>query len=119
VDDSRFHFQGLRLTALISTAIGSKQFSWSDEVENIGGREASLQMLYHFNIGQPLLRPGARITAPIGTVAPHTQVAATEGVETWNIMPAPRPGSAEQVFICDLAADQAGETRLMVSSLSD
>ena len=28
------------------------EFSWSDEVENISGRDASLQLLYHFNIGQ-------------------------------------------------------------------
>jgi Domain of unknown function (DUF4432) len=76
VDESRFHFQSLRLTALISTTIGSNDFSWSDEVENIGGRDASLQMLYHFNIGQPLLRPRARISAPISTVAPLTEVAA-------------------------------------------
>src|SRR4051812_48935104 len=70
VDESRFHFQSLRLTTSLSTKFGSNEFSWSDEVENIGGRDATLQMLYHFNIGQPLLRAGARLTAPIGTVAP-------------------------------------------------
>ncbi len=59
VDESRFHFQALRLTTSISTDFGSDSFSWTDEVENIGGRDATLQMLYHFNIGQPLLRPGA------------------------------------------------------------
>jgi hypothetical protein len=99
--------------------IGSNEFSWSDEVENIGGRDATLQMLYHFNIGQPLLRSGARITAPLRTVAPLTQVAAKEGVDTWNIMPPPRPGSAEQVYVLDLAADDAGETRVLVSGLTD
>src|SRR5438270_7816966 len=49
VDESRFHFQSLRLTTTISTEIGSNEFTWSDEVENIGGRDALLQMLYHFN----------------------------------------------------------------------
>jgi hypothetical protein len=117
VDDSRFHFQSLRLTSSISTRLGSNEFSWRDEVENIGGRDATLQMLYHFNIGQPLLRAGARITAPIVFVAPLTQVAAKEGIETWNVMPPPRPGSAEQVFGLDLSADDVGETRVLVSGL--
>ncbi len=118
VDEARFHFQALRLTTSISTKVGSNEFSWSDEVENIGGREATMQMLYHFNIGQPLLKPGARIVAPIATVAPKTEVAAHEGVETWNIMPAPRPGSDEQVYVCDLVADTAGDTRVLVSGLA-
>jgi hypothetical protein len=119
VDESRFHFQSLRLTTSITTAFGSDEFSWTDEVENIGGRDATLQMLYHFNIGQPLLRPGARISAPVAMVAPLTKVAAREGVEQWNIMPSPRPGSAEQVYVLDLAADDAGDTRVLVSGLTD
>ena len=119
VDEARFHFQSLRLTTSISTAVGSNELTWSDEVENIGGREATLQMLYHFNIGQPLLRVGARISAPIATVAPLTQVAAKEGVETWNVMPPPRPGSAEQVYVLDLAADATGDTRVVVSGLTN
>ncbi len=119
VDESRFHFQSLRLTSSISTSIGSNEFSWSDEVENIGGRDASLQLLYHFNIGQPLLKPGSRITAPLGTVAPLTKVAADEGVATWNLMPPSRPGSAEQVFVLDLAADDSGNTGMLVDRLSN
>jgi len=117
VDETRFHFQSLRLRSSISTNIGSNQFSWTDEVENIGGRHATLQMLYHFNIGQPLLKPGVKISAPLGTVAPRTEVAAKKGIDTWNMMPPPRPGSAEQVYVCDLAADSAGDTRILVSGL--
>ncbi len=119
VDESRFHFQSLRLTTTISTKLGSNEFSWTDEVENIGGRDASLQMLYHFNIGQPLLQAGARIVAPVATVAPMTQVAVKEGIENWNIMPPPRPGSAEQVYVLDLAANDAGETRVLVGGLTN
>jgi hypothetical protein len=119
VDESRFHFQSLRLSTTVATTIGSNEFSWSDEVENIGGRDASLQMLYHFNIGQPLLRGGAKIVAPVAKVAPLTQVAAKEGIDTWNIMPPPRPGSAEQVYVLDLAAENSGETRVLVRGLSN
>ncbi len=119
VDEARFIFQSLRLTTSISTKIGSNEFTWTDEVENIGGRDASLQMLYHFNIGQPLLQPGSLITAPIKTVAPKTEVAAKEGIETWNIVPPSRPGSDEQVYVCDLAADAAGDTQVLMSGLTN
>jgi hypothetical protein len=119
VDESRFHFQSLRLTTAITTAIGANEFSWADQVENIGGRDAVLQMLYHFNIGQPLLRGGTRIVAPIASVAPLTQVAAKEGIEKWNVMPPPRAGSSEQVYCLELAASDAGETRVLVSDLTD
>lgn len=118
VEECRFHFQSLRLTSTISTTHGSNQFTWTDEVENIGGRDAQLQMLYHFNLGQPLLQPGAKIYAPLNMVAPHTQAAAEEGVETWNVMPPPRPRSAEQVYFTDLAADSKGDTSVLVSSLT-
>jgi hypothetical protein len=107
------------LTTSITTSIGSNQFSWNDEVENIGGREAMMQMLYHFNIGQPLLKAGARIHAPIATVAPLTKVAADEGIDTWNIMPPPRPGSAEQVYVAELAADESGNTHVLVTGLAN
>lgn len=119
VDECRFHFQSLRLTSAISTTFGSDEFTWNDEVENIGGRDAILQMLYHFNIGQPLLKVDAKIAAPALVVAPHTQVAAQEGMERWNIMPPPRPASSEQVYLFDLAADAAGETRVLVRGLTD
>ena len=119
LDESRFHFQSLRLTSSISTKFGANEFSWTDEVENIGGREASLQMLYHFNIGQPMLQPGSRISAPLLAVAPLTQVAAAAGIETWNLMPPPSPGSDEQVYVADLAADTDGNRQVLVSGLAD
>lgn len=119
VDESRFHFQSLRLTTSISTSIGSTEFTWSDDVENIGGRNATMQMLYHFNIGQPLLKAGSLITAPLGTVAPHTKVAVEAGIATWNTMPPPQPGSSEQVFVTNLASDKSSNTGVLVSNLSN
>jgi hypothetical protein len=119
IDESRFHFQSLRLTTSLTTGFGSNEFAWTDEVENVGGRDATLQMLYHFNVGQPQLRPGARIVAPVRAVAPLTQVAAQEGIERSHVMPPPRPGSAEQVYCAEMLADNAGNTRVLLSGLED
>jgi hypothetical protein len=119
IDESRFLFQSLRLTTTITTSVGSDEFTWTDEVENIGGRDAIMQMLYHFNIGQPLLQAGARITAPIVAISPKTKVAADAGIDAWNIMPPPRADSSEQVFVTDLAADDGGNTGVLVSGLEN
>jgi hypothetical protein len=119
IDETRFHFHSLRLTTTLTTAFGSNEFTWTDEIENVGGRDTTMQMLYHFNIGQPLLQPGATITAPIAMAAPWTQVAARDGIENWNIMPPPQPGSAEQGYLLDLLADDAGDTRVLISGLVD
>jgi hypothetical protein len=119
VDEARLFFQSLRLTTTLTTRIGSDEFAWTDEVENVGGRDASLQMLYHFNIGKPLLKSGARITAPLGMVAPKTEVAASAGIDAWNVMPPPRPESSEQVYVLDLAADGDGNTSVLLSELAD
>lgn len=119
VEESRFFFQSLRMTTSITTAIGSNEFSWTDEVESFSARDAVMQMLYHFNIGLPLLRPGARITAPVDVVAPKTNVAAEEGVDQWNVFPPPRPDSAEQVYFLELLANDAGATGVLVSGLAE
>jgi galactose mutarotase-like enzyme len=119
VDETRFHFHALRLTSTLTTAIGSNEFAWTDEVQNIGGRDASIQMLYHFNVGQPLLKSGAEVTAPVAAVAPWTQIAAKAGTERWNIMPPPQPGSAEQGYLVDMLTDDAGNTRVLLSGLTD
>lgn len=119
VDEARIFFQSLRLTSTLTTSIGSNHFTWTDEVENIGGRDASMQMLYHFNVGLPLLRAGARVAAPIAAVAPKTDVAASAGIDTWNIIPPPRADSSEQVYVADLAADTSGDTRVLLNDLAN
>ncbi len=119
VEESRFFFQSLRMTTSITTSIGSSEFAWTDEVENFSARDAVMQMLYHFNIGLPLLRPGVRITAPVGIVAPKTKVAAEEGVDKWHLFPPPRGNSSEQVYCFNLFSTDVGETRVLVSGLTD
>ena len=119
VEETRFHFQSLMLTTSLTTAFDSTEFAWTDEVKNIGGREATLQMLYHFNVGQPLLVPGSRLTAPVSIVAPLAHAATRSGIDNWNTMPPAMPGSKEQVFCCKLLADDGGDTRVLLSRLAN
>ncbi len=117
VEESRFHFQKLRLTASITTSFDSTSFTIDDEVINYGGTEATMQMLYHINVGQPLLEPGSQIVAPTRAVAPH-DAAATEHVDSWDRLAPPLAGAPEQCFFFDLLSDQDGETQVLLKNQS-
>ncbi|MBN1852479.1 MAG: aldose 1-epimerase family protein [Pirellulales bacterium] len=113
VDESRIHFQKLRLVTAITTSLDSTSFAWHDTVENIGGKAAEMQMLYHINVGEPILTPGSKLVAPVASMAPRDSVA-MEGVASWNILGPPEPNSIEQVFFFQLAANNDGQTQVLL-----
>ncbi len=116
IDECRFHFQKLRLTASITTSFDSTSFTINDDVINFGGTPAIMQMLYHINVGEPLLKSGARIVAPIRALAPHDQ-AATAHVDSWDRVGPPVAGAPEQCFFFDLLAEKNGETQVLIKNL--
>jgi len=113
VDESRFHFQKLRLTSTIKTKAGEAGFSIHDEVTNLSAGPGEFQMLYHINFGAPLLEAGARVVAPIKTLVPRNNRAA-EGVAKWDHYPAPQAGFEEQVYFIELLGNQDGATQALL-----
>jgi hypothetical protein len=115
VEETRFLFTNLRLTSTISTTIGSSIIRVRDEVENLASREAQMQLLYHINLGAPLLEEGAQALVPVRMVAPRTPRAA-EGIDAWNEYGAPQSGFAEQVYFFDLHADADENTAVLLKN---
>jgi hypothetical protein len=115
VEETRFHFQKLRLTAAVTTSFNSGSFTLQDDVTNFGGTAATMQMLYHINIGAPLLDPGSRLVAPIAKVAPRNRHAA-EGLGSWQTMAAPMAGYEEQVYFAELTGDGDGSTQVLLKN---
>jgi hypothetical protein len=115
VEETRFHHQKLRLTAAVTTSFNSASFTLNDTVENFGGTPATMQMLYHINIGQPLLDPGSRLVAPVAKVAPRNAHAAT-GIGAWQTFPAPMAGYQEQVYFAELTGDRQGNTQVLLKN---
>ncbi len=103
----------LELTTTYTTIPGSNRLVIHDRVVNKAGEAGELQMLYHCNLGPPLLEAGSRIVAPIREVAPLTPRAA-EGIDALETYAAPHPGFAEQVYAYDLLADASGKTLAML-----
>ena len=66
-------------------------------MKNIGNREAPLQMLYHCNIGYPMLSEHTILDIPSMNVKPRNQHAA-EGIPAWMKMEPPQHGYEEMCY---------------------
>jgi hypothetical protein len=115
IEESRFHFQKLRLLAAVTTSLNSTSFTIHDQVENFGGTDAEMQMLYHINLGEPLLEEGARIVAPIHKAEPH-DLAAIANTQTWDRYETPTADAPEQCFFLDLISDDDKQTQVMLKN---
>ncbi|MGD9719837.1 MAG: aldose 1-epimerase family protein [Pirellulales bacterium] len=115
VDETRFLFQKLRLTASYKTTPGRSGLTIADEVTNLSGNPAELQLLYHINFGPPILDPGAKIVAPVKAIVPRDPRAAA-GIKTWDSYPNEQAGFSEQVYFFELAADKSGHTQVLLKN---
>lgn len=113
--ESKLFFKRLRLRARIAVTAQSADVHLIDEVTNELSAPATAQMLYHINVGVPLLGAGAKVLAPIARLAPKNELSAGE-VDHWNQMPAPQAGYTERVYFAQLACDQHGKTAAMLRS---
>lgn len=115
VEETRFHFLKLRMTTTVKTKAGEMGFRIRDEIENLSGSPAEMQMLYHVNFGEPLLDGGSRFVAPLKTVVPRNDHAAS-GIATWDSYAAPQAGSEEQVYFMELLAGGDGRTQTLLKN---
>jgi galactose mutarotase-like enzyme len=115
VDETRFLFQKLRLKSTYKTKVGQSGLTVIDEVSNLSGNPAELQLLYHINFGPPILDPGAKVLAPIKALVPRDPRAA-EGMSDWDSFPNEQAGFSEQVYFFELLADGEGKTQVMLKN---
>ncbi|HEX3445744.1 MAG TPA: aldose 1-epimerase family protein [Chthoniobacterales bacterium] len=116
IDESVMFGPHLRLTAEISTQIGTPEITLNDSITNLGDSPQEFQTLYHINFGPPLLGAGSQFIAPIKHVAPRDKRAA-EGLASWNQYTGPHaPGYTEQVYLMELWDDQEGQTEALLKS---
>ena len=103
---ARVFGENLRLTRRISTGLGSSQILIQDRVENLGTTTSPLMILYHINLGFPLLDETCYLMAEPHPVQPRDAAAA--GLSDWMRFQPPTQGYGEQVFYHDLPADNQG-----------
>ena len=90
---------GRKLTLRRTIAVSKEEncFSIEDEIENTGDQTESLEILYHMNMGYPLLDEDSVITIPSAEVLPRDDHAA-EDIANWMHMEKPQAGYQERCY---------------------
>jgi len=76
MNDSQMFGYCLELTRTFRFRYGENSFTFTDRVENTGCRTSPLMMLYHFNMGYPLLCEDSKLIIPTRKIRPRTPHAA-------------------------------------------
>ena len=105
----------LHLQRRIEADLGGNEVRLSDRVVNAGFALTPHMLMYHINLGYPVIDEGARYLAPIRQVVWATHEAALKAQRTgYRRCPGPRQGFAEQVWEHAMAADAAGHVPVAV-----
>jgi hypothetical protein len=97
----------LALYRTVEVELGNSMMTLCDSVVNEGSYQSPLMMLYHINLGWPLLDDGTQLLLNARSFVPR-DAEATKGVATATTFPSPILGYREQVFFHDLVADNKG-----------
>jgi hypothetical protein len=101
------HGYQLRLTRTYELSMTAPEIRLHDRVTNLTDKPVPLMILYHFNLGYPMVRTGSRLEQT-GTTMPRDDDA-RQGLATWAEYHEAQPGYAEQVFFHHVRA-RDGET---------
>ena len=101
-----FH-ENLTLTRRVHTKLGEKRFWIEDTITNEGFSATPYMLLYHCNLGWPVVDEGSEMISPSRQVAPRDEVA-RDGKESWMKFHGPTHDYGEKVYFHDMAADDAG-----------
>ncbi|WP_150461585.1 aldose 1-epimerase family protein [Nesterenkonia ebinurensis] len=99
--------ENLLLRRTLRAQIGSTMFSLEDTVTNEGLETSGHMILYHVNLGWPLLDERAALDIESVKVTPRDDDAAA-GVARWRSIEPPQEGYREQVFLHDFRHTPTG-----------
>jgi Domain of unknown function (DUF4432) len=105
----------LELATEFSTRAGSRRFCLRDTITNRGSGPEEFSVLYHINLGPPLLGDGARLLAPVHSVA-AMNAKSVRRLGTFRRYHGPRRGAREEVFALRLRPDRAGRAVIALAN---
>lgn len=110
--------ENLVLRRRVETTLDGRGIRWTDEVTNEGRQPGPHMLLYHINLGAPLIGPGARLGIPSLGIDWATDNADPGSGEHLEILP-PTTGFAEQAFLHRLAARSDGMAEVVLVNEED
>ncbi len=103
----------LSLHRKITCQYEERKITLNDTVTNVGARKTRHMILYHCNIGYPLLSPTSELYIPSLTVTPRDAHAAS-GLDRWMKTEIPDPQYAEMCYYHQLKKDENNRARVAV-----
>jgi hypothetical protein len=114
VSESQMFGESVRLDRRLHVTLGTNRLTLRDTVTNEGGTRRPHMLLYHCNMGFPLLDIGSQLHLSQKAMRPR-DAQAQLGLREWNRGGPPDPQFAEQVFIHEPAARDGRARAMMVN----
>jgi hypothetical protein len=100
----------LLLRRRIEARVGESRLHVYDEVVNVGHDRTPHMLLYHVNVGWPVVDEGSELLVPATAV----EARGDHPVDGYRVFEAPQPGFVEQVFEHEVAAEPDGRVPVAV-----
>jgi len=104
MNEGRIFQDQLSLRRNIKCYYQDKSIEITDKVTNEGYKTAQHMILYHCNIGYPILSPSSEVIIPSLEVIGRNEHSVS-GINDWNKVQAPTPGYEEMCYYHKLKAD--------------
>jgi len=105
--------ENILLRRRVEATLGDSRFRIQDVVRNEGYESSPLMILYHINVGFPVVDDGSELIYSARESTPRDEVAKPGFGERARFSP-PIPGYREQVFFHDLNVDEEGYVRAAI-----
>lgn len=107
VRESSVFGYNLELKRKISMKMGEDKLFIDDTVKNIGFKNSPHMIIYHINVGFPVLDKDSVLVEPESKVIPFDENA-RKGLKNYSTFSEPVRGYKENVFLHDIKADKSG-----------
>lgn len=97
VPDEVLFGRKLRLRRMLRVKFIENRFTLTDTIENTGDRTEPFEILYHMNLGYPLLDEDSKLSINSICVSPRDDHAAKH-MDSWQTMEPPTPGYQERCY---------------------
>ncbi len=95
----------LALKRVIEISKKSNEFTVTDVIKNTGDKTQPIELLYHLNMGYPLLDEDSVVTVPSSEVIPRDEHAKSD-LENWSKMEKPQAGYQERCYYHKFSDDR-------------
>ncbi len=114
--ESRLFFKRFQLRSRLTVHVNSAVVEIEDTIINAAAQPATAQMLYHINLGVPLLSDGARIRVA-GQQVRGKDERSNDEIDRWDQIGPPETGYAERVYFIDPRADPSGNAACLLQAV--